>query len=201
LATRPADAIVVARLDRLSRSVHDFSGMVEKSLREDWSIILLEPEIDFSTPEGRLFGSMLSSFAAFERDLISQRISEALQAKKARGDKLGPPVRVTTAQAIYMVDLRNKGLTYRQIALYLTFESQWTPPDGGDLWQASTVAAVIKRWLRPIPVSEMTFTPLEPKDDGRGPVLPVSFSENPETEKRSGKASGAWSGSNAGFSS
>lgn len=175
-SSRPpeADGLIVAKLDRLTRSLFDFADLTRKAEREGWALSIVEPDFDLSTPSGKAMVGILAVFAEMERDLIKARTREALAALKARGVTLGRPARVTSGQAILMVDLRNHGLTYRQVATYLNQETDFLPPDGG-MWRSSTVAAVIKRWLRPPP---------------EGPILWETM-----------PSGSAWSGQNVGFRS
>ena len=87
-----ADVIVAAKLDRLSRSVADFLSLVDESHRRGWHVDVLDLQVDTSTPTGRLMATMLSALSEWERRMIGQRTSEALQALKAQGVRLGRPV-------------------------------------------------------------------------------------------------------------
>ena len=89
LAAGDADALVVAKLDRLSRSLLDFSGLVEQSRRERWQLVALDLGVDTSTPSGEMLANVLASFAQFERRLIGQRTAEALRASKRRASGSG----------------------------------------------------------------------------------------------------------------
>ena len=87
-----ASALVVAKLDRLSRSMLDFSeadgqGDEASTGRSSRSTVA----VDTSTPSGEAMANMLATFAQFERRLISQRTKEALAVKKAQGVRLGRP--------------------------------------------------------------------------------------------------------------
>jgi len=50
LAAGDADALVIAKLDRLSRSLLDFSELPERLRREGWQLIALDLGVDTSTP-------------------------------------------------------------------------------------------------------------------------------------------------------
>lgn len=84
------DTLVVAKLDRLSRSVADFAAVCERAKRMGWRIVVLDIGIDMSTPTGELVANILMSVAQWERRMISVRTTEALAAKKARGERIGP---------------------------------------------------------------------------------------------------------------
>src|SRR5438270_7418861 len=86
-----ADALVVAKLDRLSRSLLDFASLMDRSRRRGWSLVALDLGVDTTTPQGELMATVLASFAQFERRLIGVRTKEALAEKRAMGVQLGRP--------------------------------------------------------------------------------------------------------------
>lgn len=71
------DVLVIAKLDRLSRSIIDFGKLLEWCRVNGKSIISVSESIDFSTSVGWIFGNILMMFAQFERMRISERRSEA----------------------------------------------------------------------------------------------------------------------------
>ena len=84
-----ADVLVVAKLDRLSRSLDDFAQVMARAQREGWSVVALDADVDTTTPAGEAMVSVLSVFAQFERRLISQRTKDTLALKRAQGVRLG----------------------------------------------------------------------------------------------------------------
>src|SRR6478672_8781012 len=86
-----AKALVVAKLDRLSRSMIDFTGLMAKAQKQGWALVALDCAVDTTTPAGEAMANMLATFAQFERRLISQRTREALAVKKAQGVRIGRP--------------------------------------------------------------------------------------------------------------
>src|SRR5450759_2906425 len=56
LRHRKADTLVVSKLDRLSRSLVDFAGLMDRASREHWALIALELNVDTSTPAGGSHG-------------------------------------------------------------------------------------------------------------------------------------------------
>ena len=91
LANGDAAALVVAKLDRLARSVHDFAGLVRIAEREGWGIVALDLGVDMTTPTGGLLANVTACVAEWERRIISLRTSEALAQRKAAGVQLGRP--------------------------------------------------------------------------------------------------------------
>ena len=96
LAAHDADAIVTAKLDRLTRSVKDFMVLLEMSARQKWDIVVLDFQLDTTTASGRMSAGMMMQFAQFERELIGERTKAALAAAKSRGVVLGAHLRAST---------------------------------------------------------------------------------------------------------
>jgi len=92
---RPGDALVITKLDRLARSVELVSELGERGI----DLIVLGQAIDTTTPAGRMMFHVLAAIAEFERDLISERTRDGLQAARARG-RLGGRPRAMTARQI-----------------------------------------------------------------------------------------------------
>lgn len=91
LRNRIFDGVCIWRLDRWARSTTEL--ILEIKEMHDKGIIFrsLSDSIDFSTPAGQLQFHILSAFAEFERNLISERTKEGLARAKAKGVKLGRP--------------------------------------------------------------------------------------------------------------
>ena len=83
------DACVVARFDRLSRSVRDFANFCSWLDENGKALVCLDPQIDLSTPAGRSFAQMLSVFAEFERSMIAARVKDAYTAARKDGRYAG----------------------------------------------------------------------------------------------------------------
>ena len=83
--------IIVAKLDRLSRSLKDFAGLMERAQKGGWNLVACDLGIDLSTPSGEFMAGVMSSAAQWGRRLISQRTKDALAEKRAAGFKLGRP--------------------------------------------------------------------------------------------------------------
>ena len=115
-----ADALVAAKLDRVSRSVADFAGLLDRAQRKGWRLVLLDTGVDTSTASGELVSNMLASAAQYERRLISQRTRDGLAAKRAQGVRLGGPSVLPTAVVQRIVTERAKGRGLRVIAEALT---------------------------------------------------------------------------------
>lgn len=142
-----ADALVVAKLDRLARSVHDFSGLVAQSAKRGWSLVVIDLQLDMTEPAGKLMANILASFAEFERDLIGKRTREALAVRRAQGVRLGRRRTLSDQVVTRLLAHRDAGATYREIADQLNTERVPTGR-GGRQWHPSTVRSAILAWNR-----------------------------------------------------
>lgn len=95
---RPGDVIVVTKYDRLARSLRDLLDIVEAIKEQGAGFRSLAEDIDTTTPAGRLVFHVFASIAQFERERISERTKEGLEAAKARGRIGGRPPALTADQ-------------------------------------------------------------------------------------------------------
>lgn len=95
---RLGDVVVVAKYDRLARSLRDLLDLVETIKDRGAGFRSLAEDIDTTTPAGRLVFHVFASIAQFERERIAERTREGLQSAKARGRVGGRPPALTAAQ-------------------------------------------------------------------------------------------------------
>ena len=88
------DMIVVYKIDRLTRSLSDFSRLVERLEKANCSFVSVTQSFNTSTSMGRLTLNVLLSFAQFEREVTGERIRDKIAASKKRGMWVGgwPPL-------------------------------------------------------------------------------------------------------------
>jgi DNA invertase Pin-like site-specific DNA recombinase len=137
-----ADGLVVAKFDRLSRSVLDFATLLEQARRQQWALVALDMDVDTSTPQGELFANQMISFAQYERRLIGQRTKDALAVKRAQGVRLGRSSTLPVAVRRRIARDRAKGLSYRAIAERLN-AAEVPTGQGGRQWYPMTVRTVL----------------------------------------------------------
>jgi DNA invertase Pin-like site-specific DNA recombinase len=76
-------------LSRLGRSLPELSSLIEQCVQNHIPVRLVRDQVDTSTASGRLSTNMLASVAQFEAEVASERISDSMAARVARGDRLG----------------------------------------------------------------------------------------------------------------
>lgn len=86
-----ADALIVMKLDRLTRSVKDLGHLCETYFGDgkSWSLLSVSDSIDTRSASGKLILNVLTSVAQWEREAIADRVREAMQHMKAHGVFLG----------------------------------------------------------------------------------------------------------------
>ena len=92
---RPGDVLVVAKLDRLARSVADLVAIMLRLKASGAALKVLDSPIDMTSPSGELILHVLGAVAQFERELMLERQREGIAAAKAEGKYKGrkPTVR------------------------------------------------------------------------------------------------------------
>ena len=94
IEARRIDAVVVYKVDRLTRSLGDFAKIVEVFDRRGVSFVSVTQQFNTTTSMGRLTLNMLLSFAQFEREVTGERIRDKIAASKKKGMWMGglPPL-------------------------------------------------------------------------------------------------------------
>jgi len=88
------DVVVVYKVDRLSRSLHDFAKLVEVFERHNVSFVSVTQQFNTTSSMGRLTLNILLSFAQFEREVIGERVRDKVAASRQKGMWMGgtPPL-------------------------------------------------------------------------------------------------------------
>ncbi len=141
LKTGEANVLIVAKLDRLSRSVIDLCSLLEQSEKENWSLVLLDLGIDTTTPAGRVQAQVIAAFAEYERRLISQRTKEAMKAAKDRGVHCGVTSKIPQEIVERVVSERLGGATWMGICDGLDADGVATAREA-EFWQVGSAQSV-----------------------------------------------------------
>lgn len=86
---RNLKAIIVYRLDRISRNISDFAGLIEELSRLEIAFISMKEQFDTGTPMGRAMMYIASVFAQLERETIAERIRDNMHELAKTGRWLG----------------------------------------------------------------------------------------------------------------
>ena len=86
---RKFKAIIVYRLDRISRNISDFSSLIEELSRLDIAFISIREQFDTGTPMGRAMMYIASVFSQLERETIAERIRDNMHELAKTGRWLG----------------------------------------------------------------------------------------------------------------
>lgn len=140
-----AEVLMVARIDRLYRSMAGFASVLDTAAKQDWQLVCLHPAVDMSDPYGRMMAQVAMSFAELERSLISIRSREARAAAVARGTVYTPPPYDDQATLRRIVRMHEKGSSYREIARFLTAAGVPTPSGRNGEWAFSTIRKLLNR--------------------------------------------------------
>lgn len=187
-----ANTLLVAKLDRLSRSLRDVCTLVDELFSEERNHLLsLCGMVNTHSAAGRMVLMNLANYCQFEREMISERTRDALQHMKAQGIRLGPahygyalrdhldeqgrrvlvPVESEQAVIAKMVALRNEGLSFSQVVQRLNDEQ--VPARRGGLWRVNGVRNALMRDGKH--TSRPTKRP--------GPRLPLRYDPDTATER------------------
>ena len=154
LKEKKAEGMVIAKLDRLTRNVADLGTLVS-TVFDKAELYSVSEQINTKNAAGRLVLNVLVSVAQWERETICERTKDALQAKKARGEKTGGNipfgfdevngklVKNEEEQAIIseIKSLKNKGLSLRKIAEALNGRGIATK--NGKAWTAVQIQRIV----------------------------------------------------------
>lgn len=114
---REGDTILVVKLDRLSRSLHDLLSIAREIEKKGAHLrSIQDPLIDTTSPNGKLIFGIFAVLAEYERDLIRARTLDGLAAARARGKTLGRREALNHKQKDQLIELRQSGQSLRLLA-------------------------------------------------------------------------------------
>src|ERR1700678_2100063 len=112
---REIDVVLVWRLDRWGRSLVDLVVTLKELAELGVAFVSLTEALDLTTPTGRAMVGLLSVFAAFEHDIIRERIRAGIAEARLKGKHLGRPVTVGK-MAVEIRKLNRAGVSKAEIA-------------------------------------------------------------------------------------
>ena len=116
---RELDAVACVKLDRLARSVRHLTTLAAEFEALGIDLVVIDQQIDTSTPSGRFLFHTLGAVAELERDLIRERVVAGIRSAKRRGIRFGRPRSLDTEQRARVRRLRAAGQSLRAIAKIL----------------------------------------------------------------------------------
>ena len=155
------DAVIVAKLDRLTRSVKDLCSLLELFEKRKVALISVAESLDTGSAAGRLVITIMGAVSQWEREAIGERTRDALRHKRSQGRRVGniafgsrlasdgehledDPSEQATLAEIHR--LRTGGATLRGIAAALNHRAYRTRR--GTPWRLESVARVLKQSTR-----------------------------------------------------
>lgn len=142
LAKRKAKGIVVARLDRLARSLINLAQWIDLSAKQKWAIVALDHELNTTTANGRLVARIIASVAQWESEINGERVREGMAEARASGKVFGYQRQVPDEVVARIVRARNRGDSFQTIATRLD-KQQVPTPGKGKRWYPSTVRHIV----------------------------------------------------------
>jgi DNA invertase Pin-like site-specific DNA recombinase len=137
-----AGTLLVAKLDRATRSTIDAAKLLERSQREGWALVALDLGLDPTTPTGELVATIMAAVAQWERRAIGTRTKDALAAKRAQGVRLGRPTVLPADVTERIVAAHQAGASWSAIARQLDADAVPTA-HGGVRWYPATVRKIV----------------------------------------------------------
>lgn len=137
-----ADVLVVAKMDRLSRSLLQGTLVMDHARAHRWALVALDLQVDTTTPAGEMLANVVLSTAQYERRLIGVRTRDGLAAARAKGVVLGRPQTLGVDVVRGIVAERKSGASLAAIARGLG-ERGIPTARGGPVWYPSSIASVL----------------------------------------------------------
>jgi len=151
------DAVIIAKLDRLTRSVKDLAELLERFNKRGVALVAVAESLDTATAAGRLLLNIMTAVSQWEREAIGERTRDAMSHKRANGERVGtvPFGYRTAADGLHLEadaaeqgilsrirELRAAGQTTRRIADELNRQGFTTRR--GTAWRFQYVAEALR---------------------------------------------------------
>jgi DNA invertase Pin-like site-specific DNA recombinase len=153
---KAVDTVIIAKLDRLTRSVADLAELLKRFERRGVSLVSVADSLDTRSAAGRLVLNIMVSVSQWEREAIGERTRDAMEHKRANGERVGTipfgsrmgenglleedPAEQNVLARIR--ELKSSGRTVREIADELNRQGYMTRR--GTAWRFQYVASALK---------------------------------------------------------
>jgi len=150
--------VIIAKLDRLTRSVKDLCTLLERFERRGVALVSVAESLDTSSAAGRLVLNIMTAVSQWEREAIGERTRDAMRHKRSNGERVGnirfgyrlcadgrhvEPDPGEQAALEEIRNLRQEGHSLRRIATALNSRSMRTRR--GSAWRLEHVARIVKQ--------------------------------------------------------
>ena len=154
-------AVIIAKLDRLARSVKDLSSLLELFEKRKVALISVAESLDTGSAAGRLVITIMGAVSQWEREAIGERTRDALRHKRSNGERTGnvpygfrlaadgkhvEPDSAEQAAVLAITELRAQGHSLRGIASMLNRHGHRTRR--GTAWRLESVNRVVRTTSR-----------------------------------------------------
>ncbi len=154
---RLVDAVIIAKLDRLTRSVKDLAELLERFQRRGVALVSVAESLDTGSASGRLVINIMVSVSQWEREAIGERTRDAMQHKRSNGQRVGnvaygyrssadgkyvEPEPSEQAALAEIRSLRTQGRSLREIAATLNGQALHTRR--GAPWRHDHVLRIVR---------------------------------------------------------
>jgi DNA invertase Pin-like site-specific DNA recombinase len=112
---RQGDSLVITKLDRLARSTYHLTQIAEELKQKEVDLIVLDQNIDTSTPTGKLLFNVLASIAEFETEIRRERQMEGIAKAKEKGVRFGRKPKLQDPEIMQMRIEREKGVKISEL--------------------------------------------------------------------------------------
>jgi site-specific DNA recombinase len=152
------DTVIIAKLDRLTRSVKDLCTLLERFTRRGVALVSVAESLDTGSAAGRLVLNIMTAVSQWEREAIGERTRDAMSHKRSNGERVGniqfgyrlcadgKHVEPDPAEQSVLDEigrLRQSGHTMRGIAATLNHRALRTRR--GSAWRLEHVARIINQ--------------------------------------------------------
>jgi len=112
---RKGDCLVITKLDRLARSTYHLTQIAEELKEKGVDLVVLDQNIDTSTPTGKLLFNMLTSIAEFETEIRKERQMEGIAKAKEKGVRFGRKSKLQERQIAALRRERGEGMKISEL--------------------------------------------------------------------------------------
>ena len=112
---RKGDSLVITKMDRLARSTFHLTQIAEELKVKGADLVVLDQNIDTSTPTGKLLFNMLASIAEFETEIRRERQLEGIEKAKEKGVQFGRKAKLSDGEVKEMRQKRSDGVLIKEL--------------------------------------------------------------------------------------